>query len=73
VRRDGLNGVPGNAALGAVVAITVMLGLNNVAKALVAAFGLTPPSEQALLLGSVGVAVVGAVPVWRRVRRLRGK
>ena len=73
VGRDGLNGVPGNAALGAVVAITVMLGLNNVAKALVAALGLNPPSEQALLLGAVGVAVVGAVPVWHRVRRLRGK
>jgi len=70
---DGLNGAPANAALGVVVAITVMLGLNNVAKALVAAFGLNPPGEQALLLLSVGVAVAGAVPVWRRVRRLRGK
>jgi hypothetical protein len=73
LRRDGLNGVPGNVALGAVVAMTVMLGLNNVAKALVAAFGLTPPGERTLLVVSVGLAAAGAIPVWRRVRLLRGK
>jgi len=70
---EGLNGALANAALGAVVATTVMLGINNVAKALVAAFGLTPPGERTLLFLSAGFAAAGAVPVWRRVRRLRGK
>jgi hypothetical protein len=73
VGSDGLNGAPANAALVAVVAITVMLGLNNVAKAMVATFGLPPPGERTLLLMSVGLAAAGAVPVWRRVRVLRGK
>jgi Mn2+/Fe2+ NRAMP family transporter len=73
VGRDGLNGALANSALGAVVATTVMLGLNNVAKALVATFGLTPPGEQTLLVSSVLLAAAGAVPVWRRARLLRAK
>ena len=68
---DGLNGASANAVLGAVVAIAVMLGVNNVAKALVATFGLEPPSEQRLLFWSVCLAVAGAIPVWRRARQLR--
>jgi Mn2+/Fe2+ NRAMP family transporter len=73
VGRDGLNGSRANVALGAVVAITVMLGLNNIAKAMVGAFGWTPPGERLLLFSSIVLAAVGAVPVWRRARRLREK
>lgn len=68
---DGLNGPGANAALGAVVATTVMLGLNSVAKAVVRAFDWNPPDERLLLLMSIVLAGSGAVPVWRRVRRLR--
>jgi Mn2+/Fe2+ NRAMP family transporter len=71
VGREGLNGAAANATLGAVVATTVMLGLNSVAKALVAAFGWTPPGEMVVLLSSIVLAGAGAVPVWRRARRLR--
>jgi len=71
--RGGLNGALANAVLGAVVVVTVMLGVNNVAKALVAAFGLDPPGEQRLLFWSVCLAVTGALPVWGRARRLRRK
>jgi manganese transport protein len=71
--REGLNGAPANALLGAVVAIAVMLGVNNVAKALVATFSLDPPGERRLLFWSVCLAAAGALPVWRRARQLRRK
>ena len=71
MKGDGLNGAMANGVLGAVVAVAVMLGVNNVAKALVAAFGLEPPGEGRLLFWSVGMALAGAFPVWRRARRLR--
>jgi len=69
--RDGLNGALANAVLGAVVAVTVLLGVNNVAKALVAAFGVDPPGEQRLLFWSVCLVIAGALPVWGRARQLR--
>ena len=71
--KEGLNGAPANAVLGAVVAVAVMLGVNNVAKALVNAFGLEPPGEGRLLFWSVCLAIAGALPVWRRARQLRRK
>jgi cell division protein FtsX len=71
MKGDGLNGAVANGVLGAVVAVAVMLGVNNVAKALVAAFGLEPPGEGRLLFWSVCIAVAGAFPVWRRAWRLR--
>ena len=67
----GLNGAVANGVLGAVVAVAVMLGVNNVAKALVATFGLEPPGEGRLLFWSVCIALAGAFPVWRRAWRLR--
>jgi Mn2+/Fe2+ NRAMP family transporter len=72
VGTDGLNGAPANVALAAVVAITVVLGLTNVVKALAATFGLALPGEVPLLVSSVVLSAGGAVPVWRRARRLRG-
>ncbi len=67
----GLNHGVANAILGLVVAVTVMLGVSNVAKALAATLGLQPPGEQRLLLWSIGLTVAGAFPVWRFARRLR--
>jgi Mn2+/Fe2+ NRAMP family transporter len=68
----GLNGAWANSLLAIVVSVTVMLGVVNVAKALSAAFGFFAPGESRLLLWSIGLSLAGAVPVWRRVRRLRG-
>ena len=68
----GLNGAWANSLLAIVVSVTVMLGVVNVAKALNAAFGFFAPGESRLLLWSIGLSLAGAVPVWKRVRRLRG-
>jgi Mn2+/Fe2+ NRAMP family transporter len=73
MKGDGLNGAVANGILGAVVAVAVMLGVNNVAKALVATFGLEPPGEGRLLFWSASLALAGALPVWRRALRLRKK
>jgi Mn2+/Fe2+ NRAMP family transporter len=73
MKGDGLNGAVANGVLGAVVGVAVMLGVNNVVKALVATFGLEPPGEGRLLFWSVCLALAGVFPVWRRARRLRRK
>ena len=68
----GLNGAWANSLLAIVVSVTVMLGVVNVAKALNAAFGFFAPGESRLVLWSIGLSLAGAIPVWKRVRRLRG-
>jgi Mn2+/Fe2+ NRAMP family transporter len=71
MKRDGLNRAWSNALLGTVVAGTVMLGVNNVTKALAATFGLEPPGQRRLLFWSISLALAGALPLWRHARRLR--
>ena len=68
---QGLNRVPANLLLGGVVAVTLVLGATNVAKAATAALGLPTPRESLLLWGSAGLAVLLAWPVWRRLANRR--
>lgn len=68
---EGINGPMGNALMGLVVLVTVVLGAAGVLRAGAAALGLAAPGE-GVLLGSAGVvAALLAPPVLRRVARLR--
>jgi manganese transport protein len=67
----GLNGWLSNTLLSLVVAVTLVLGVANVAKAGAAALGYPTPGEASLLLGSSVVAILLAVPVARGVRSRR--
>jgi Mn2+/Fe2+ NRAMP family transporter len=67
----GLNGAFANAWLGLVVAVTVALGVASLARALAVVTASDPPGPRRLLLWSVGLVVAGALPLWRRARRLR--
>jgi Mn2+/Fe2+ NRAMP family transporter len=68
---EGLNGGLANLLLGAIVAVTVVLGLTNVVRAAVAAFGFPRPTEGQLVAAAVVLTVLGAVPVLNRVRERR--
>jgi manganese transport protein len=63
--RDGLNGPVSNVAMGLVVAVTVLLGMLNVSKAVASVAGLTPPAEGPLLLWAGLLVIVLAYPVGR--------
>jgi manganese transport protein len=68
---DRVNGAAANALTGIVVAVTVVLGVSKTVSALAAVFGAAAPGQRAVLTASVVVTLAIAVPVVRRVRRLR--
>ena len=63
--RSDLNGPVSNAAMAVVVAVTVLLGLLNVSKALASGAGLSPPGEGPLLLSAGLLVLFLAWPVAR--------
>ncbi len=65
-----LNGAISNAAMTATVAVTVLLGLRGVARALASALGTTFPESWVLVICGA-VIVLMAVPIYLAVRRLR--
>lgn len=67
----GLNSRFSNTAMGAVVAVTVVLGVSNVLRAAATAAGLPTPGERLLLVVAAIIAAALAVPVvrWVRMRR----
>jgi Mn2+/Fe2+ NRAMP family transporter len=69
--RDGLNRAPANLLLVGVVAVTLVLGATNVAKAATAALGLPALGERPLLAAAAAFALVLAWPVGRRLARRR--
>lgn len=69
---DGLNGPVANLALGAVVAVTVLLGVLSVARALVSALGWEQVDQRVVLAVSGLVVVLLAYPVVQGLRRMRG-
>jgi hypothetical protein len=69
--RDGLNRISANVFLGLVVAVTLVLGATNVAKAGAAALGFPVPGETLLLGGSAALALLLAWPLGRRAARKR--
>jgi hypothetical protein len=69
--RDGLNGPVSNAAMGVVVAVTVLLGALNVAKAVASGAGVSPPGEGPLLLSAGLLVLLLAWPVARAIRARR--
>jgi Mn2+/Fe2+ NRAMP family transporter len=68
-----LNGAAANTLLGIVAAVTLVLGVNNVTKALASALKLSHPGELRLLLWSSGVALLAAGPVVRRLLARRSR
>ena len=62
---EGLNGGFSNTLMVAVVVISLLLGVTNVARALTTALKLRPPSEGDLLIISGGLALILIVPVVR--------
>lgn len=67
----GMNGPLSNVVMGLVVAVTIVLGISNVAKAVTSALRLPMLGERALLIASAVVAVLLAVPVVRIARNRR--
>ncbi len=67
----GLNGPLSNAAMAAVVAVTLVLGTGNVLRAAAAAAGLPAVGEGTLLAVAAGAGLLLALPLTRRLRRLR--
>ena len=67
----GLNRLPGNVVLSLVVAVTVLLGLTNVLKALFGALGQDLPDQSALLLISAVVTAALFALVFPRLWRAR--
>lgn len=65
-----LNGAVSNAAMAAAVAVTVLLGLRGVARALATGLGTTLP-ERWVLAACGAVIVVLAFPLYLYIRRLR--
>lgn len=70
---EHLNGPWVNLASALVVVVSLALGLTNVARAGAKALGFASPSEGNLLLLSLGVALVLAVPLALRIHRSRSQ
>ena len=66
----GINGALGNAVTGAVVAVTIVLGVSGVLRAAATAFG-TTATEGRILAVSTAVGLLLLVPVLTGVRRAR--
>lgn len=68
---QALNGALSNAAMTAVVLVTLVLGLSQLGRAAATATGLQAPSQGGLLAAAAVVGAVLSVPVGRRVARGR--
>ncbi len=68
---EGVNGVLSNALMGLIVAVTVLLGSANLARAAARALDLEPPSHRLLLAISVTMVLLLIVPLWRAVEHRR--
>ena len=69
--RRGVNGAASNTALGVVVAVTVVLGALNLARAGAAGLGVPAPSEALVLVVALLVLAALAIPVAKSIRRRR--
>jgi len=67
----GLNGAVSNAAMAAVVLVTLVLGLSQLGRAAAGVAGLPAPPEGWLLAAAAAAGAVLAVPVTRRAIRGR--
>lgn len=65
--REAVNGPRANALMGAVVAVTIVLGVAGVLRAGATAVGLPPPGEGLLLGVAATVAAVLSIPIVRRI------
>lgn len=67
----GVNGLFSNGVMTLVVAVTVLLGTANLARAVARTLGLAAPTHGVLLLMSAVVVVLVSVPVYRACRHRR--
>lgn len=68
---EGMNGAVSNGTMSVVVAVTIMLGVTNVTKAVASSQGLAAPDERLVLLISGLVTAGLAVPIGWRIRSRR--
>jgi Mn2+/Fe2+ NRAMP family transporter len=69
----GVNGLLANLAIGCSCAVALLLGISGVVRAASSVVGIDPPG-QAWIIGAAGIAaVVLAVPLGLRIRRLRSQ
>lgn len=68
---EHVNGATANAIAGAVVAVTVVLGVSKVLGALSRAAGVSGPGERSILVASAVLALALAVPLVRSIRASR--
>ena len=64
---EAVNGPGANALMGAVVAVTIVLGVAGVLRAGATAAGLPAPGESLLLGVAAGVAILVSLPIIRRI------
>jgi Mn2+/Fe2+ NRAMP family transporter len=69
--KQGVNGVFSNTVMTLVVAVTVLLGTANVARAVARTVGWSAPTHGTLLVVSAVVMIVVAVPVHRALKQRR--
>ena len=67
----GMNRLPSNIAMGFVVAVTILLGISNTAKAITATLRLPMLTERTLLTASAAVTLILVTPVVHVIRRRR--
>ncbi len=67
--REGINNGALNIAMLLVIAVTILLGASNVTRAVNTAFALPLPEGKSVVLISVLVIAVIALPLWRAVRK----
>jgi manganese transport protein len=69
----GINHLFSNIGMGVVVALTIPLGISNVARAFTSALELPMPKEDALLTASAVITLILAIPIVHIIRNLRGR
>jgi len=67
----GLNSIFLNVIMSAVVVVTLVLGIMNVAKAVASAFGFSTPEESFILISSLVVSLLIAIPLARAIQKRR--
>ncbi|MFQ6036942.1 MAG: NRAMP family divalent metal transporter [Sedimentisphaerales bacterium] len=69
---QGMNGLFSNSIMSIVVAVTIVLGISNVMRALASALNLPTPKESIILVSSGLVTAVIAFPIYRAIHKQRG-
>lgn len=67
----GLNSIFLNIIMSAVVVVTLVLGVMNIAKAVASTLGFSTPEESFILISSLGVSLIIVIPLARAIQKRR--